>query len=62
MRKTSIVEGQKWKRIAIGFVWLFVFTAIICCFLVTKTDYPDRIATKLGLRGGGIILLKEKGI
>ena len=52
MRKTSIVEGQKWKRIAIGFVWLFVFTAIICCFLVTKTDYPDRIATKLGLGGG----------
>ena len=41
----------RWKRIAIVFICLFLLSVVACGFLVTKTNYPNRIATKIGIGG-----------
>ena len=48
MEEHSTSVKIKWKRIAIVFICLFALCAVVCGFLLRKTDDPDRIATKLG--------------
>lgn len=49
-RQISKVE-RKWKRIAVAFIVLFAMTSVVACFFFIKTNYPSRIATKLGWGG-----------
>lgn len=51
MEKQAKSAERKWKRIAGAFICLFIIAVTVCGFLLTKTDYPDRIATKLGWEG-----------
>lgn len=51
MEKQAKSAESKWKRIAGVFICLFIVAVAVCGFLLTKTDYPDRIATKLGWGG-----------
>lgn len=61
MEKQVKSAERKWKRIAGVFICLFITAVTVSGFLLTKTDYSDRIATKLGW-GGGITLLVESNI
>lgn len=51
MEEHSTSVKIKWKRIAIVYICLFALSVVVCGFLLAKTDYPDRIATKLGWGG-----------
>ena len=48
--KCKIVE-HRWKKVAIVFIVLFISISVISCFLFMKTNYPTRIATKIGIGG-----------
>ena len=52
MEKQAKSAERKWKRATGVFICLFIVTVAVCGFLLTKTDYPDRIATKFGWGGG----------
>ena len=51
MEKQAKSAESKWKRIAGVFICLFIVAVAVCGFLLTKTDYPDRMVTKLGWGG-----------
>lgn len=48
--KSNTVEN-KWKKVAILFIVLFIVFSVISGFLFMKTSYPSRIATKMGIGG-----------
>lgn len=50
--KSNTVEN-KWKKVAILFIVLFIVFSVISGFLFMKTSYPSRIATKMGIGGIG---------
>lgn len=47
MKGKSNTVDNKWKKVAIFFILLFIVFSIVSGFLFMKTSYPSRIATKM---------------